>query len=309
MMALVAFVACTPSIPPQYIQPDEMEDILYDYHLAQAIAQQEANFQQSQIDRTKYFYAVLKKHGVSEAEFDSSMVYYYSDVPKLQKIYSGVEERIDNEAAHLGATIVERESSLNAKGDTTNVWDGKTAAVLMPIAPYNRMDFSLKVDTSYHKGDEFLMAFNTDYLYQSGTKDAVVYMAVTFDNDSTAQYYSHINSSGLSQLRVPSNFNNAIRKVCGFIFLSQGNDKSNTTKLMFIDRIRLLRYHKKEQPKPTATPQTPMTPPTTPAQGQKPDSTSAKMTHPTPKVTPPTPNGGPRQLPKPPLKPIQKNVR
>ena len=32
-------VACKPSIPRKYIQPDKMEKILYDYHLAQGIAQ------------------------------------------------------------------------------------------------------------------------------------------------------------------------------------------------------------------------------------------------------------------------------
>lgn len=307
-LALVAFWACTPTVPSRYIQPDEMEDILYDYHLAQAMAQRETNYQEGQKNRTLYFYAVLAKHNVSEADFDSSMVYYYSNIPQLQKVYEAVEERMDNEANHLGATIMERQTTtLSANGDTANIWKGSSSAMLMPVIPYNRMDFEMKIDTSFHKGDEFLWTFDTDFLYQSGTKDAVIYTAVTFDNDSTAQYYTHVSSTGKSQLRIPSNFKNSIKKMRGFIYLTRGNDNSNTLKLMFIDRIFFLRYHKKEQPK---------TKPTTPAPTKsKPDSIKV-VASPQKEDIQPAKNGsiqsppkeGARPMPnaKQPLKPIQR---
>ena len=32
VLGLIFVAACTPSVPEQYIQPDDMEDILYDYH-------------------------------------------------------------------------------------------------------------------------------------------------------------------------------------------------------------------------------------------------------------------------------------
>lgn len=292
IMAMLALWACTPTVPSRYIQPDEMEDILYDYHLAQALAQRVPNYQDGQKKRTEYFYAVLAKHGVKEADFDSSMVYYYSNIPQLQKIYGAVEERMDNEANHLGASIMERETTISANGDTANIWKANSSAMLMPVVPYCRMDFEMKVDTSFHKGDEFLMSFNTDFLYQSGTKDAVVYTAVTFDNDSTAQYYTHVSSSGQSQLRIPSNFNNSIKSMKGFIYLARGSDNSNTLKLMFVSGIRFLRYHKKEQQKPKPMTTSPTLP--------KADSI---------KEMPPTPNGDSRPLPngKPPIKPIQAN--
>ena len=35
---LVLLTACSPKVPSEYIQPDDMEDILYDYHVAQAMA-------------------------------------------------------------------------------------------------------------------------------------------------------------------------------------------------------------------------------------------------------------------------------
>ena len=41
LLAFLLLMACTPTVPKQYIQPDKMEDILYDYFVSQGIAQEE----------------------------------------------------------------------------------------------------------------------------------------------------------------------------------------------------------------------------------------------------------------------------
>ena len=38
---LLAVVGCKPTVPSDYLSPSEMEDILYDYHLAVAMAQKQ----------------------------------------------------------------------------------------------------------------------------------------------------------------------------------------------------------------------------------------------------------------------------
>ena len=71
--------ACKPSVPSQFIQPGEMEDILYDYYVSQGMVDVTAtNDQERDYKRELYFATVLKKYGKSQADFDSSMVYYYT---------------------------------------------------------------------------------------------------------------------------------------------------------------------------------------------------------------------------------------
>ena len=40
LLVLMLVVACKPTVPSEYIQPGDMEDILYDYHLALAMSRQ-----------------------------------------------------------------------------------------------------------------------------------------------------------------------------------------------------------------------------------------------------------------------------
>lgn len=250
-MTLVAIClsACKPSIPSKYIQPGEMEDILYDYYVSKSMANNGSN---PAFDRTLYYRETLKKHGVTEAEFDSSLVYYYTDAEQLAKIYKNVGDRLGDEAKSLGASVgaMGDYADMATTGDTTNVWNDAPMAVLMPMAPCNRIDFSLKADTTYHKGDAFVLSFTADFIYQSGTKDAVAYVAVTYDNDSVAVSQTHVNMSGMATLQIPGNDRQNIRSIRGFIYLAQGYDMSEGQKLMFISNIKMIKFRKKEQTAP-----------------------------------------------------------
>ena len=82
ILLMVTTIGCKPGVPSKYIQPNEMEEILYDYHLAGAMARNNMGD-----GKTEYAYrlAALKKHGVDQAKFDSSMVYYMQNTNAFQK--------------------------------------------------------------------------------------------------------------------------------------------------------------------------------------------------------------------------------
>lgn len=248
LLALMLLMACTPSVPSEVIQPGDMEDLLYDYHLSQAMAREDRGGNEMDFNRKKYFLAVLQKHGVTEADFDSSLVYYYSHVDYLKKIYSRVNERLSDDAKLLGASVGEigRYSGYSATGDTANIWKETTDVLLMPCPTMNRFDFALKADTSFYKGDSFMFQFMTEYLWQSGMKDATVCILTKYEGDSIIQTVNHVSVSGLAQIRVPVNRDNKLKELTGFIYLDDGNDGADLRRMMFISQIQLIRFHNKE---------------------------------------------------------------
>lgn len=243
------FVACKPGTPSRYIQPDDMEDILYDYHIGQAIAQlEDGSMEQRNFDRTVYLAAVLKKHGVTRADFDSSLVYYYTRSDRFRKMYKRVADRLSDEALSLGASEgeVERFATLSMNGDTANVWAGNRTAMLIPYAPYNRLSFHQKADTTFHKGDSFMLNLMVDFMYQTGTKDAVACLTARLENDSIISRVNHVSVSGVNQLRLNVDDSLAVKELYGYFYLGKGNDQSSTLKLMFINNIQLIRFHRKD---------------------------------------------------------------
>lgn len=243
-IALV-IAGCKPGVPRDVIQPDEMEAILYDYYLSQALAAHVSEDKRATFEKNAYYHAVLKKHGVTEAQFDSSLVYYYTHAEDFNDIYKNVVLRMEGEATGMGASIVSATTDdySDENGDTFNIWTDGTSTILMPIPLYNRFNFAIECDSTYVLGDSFEMSFFSTFVYQSGTKDGILYIIVYYEGDSLTTFQKQLNRTGTNTLHIDANDKVKPRLIKGFIYLSRGNDDSETTKLLFIDNIRLLRYH------------------------------------------------------------------
>ena len=246
--------ACKPGTPSQYIQPDDMEDILVDYYMAKAMAQRDngLNIDEREYNFALYTEAVLKKHGVTQADFDSSLVYYYTRADRFDVILQRVSDRLAEQALVMGASEGEigKYASFNATGDTANVWADRMTAVLLPVPPYNRWEFNITADSTYRKGDALMMMFMSDYMYQGGSKNGMVYVAVEYE-DTVVSRNLHFSVSGLSQLRVPEDTLRTIKAVKGFFYLDGGNETTTTTRLLFLNNVQLIRFHTKDEERET----------------------------------------------------------
>ena len=230
--------------------------MLYDMHMARAAAQQTDN---PAVSNVAYSQAVLEKYDVTKADFDSSMVYYYTHAEDLNKIYKVIAERVQDEAVRVGANIGEigQYQGLSENGDTANIWKQAGQAILSAYEPYNRMNFTIKADTAFRKGDTYQMNFSADFFFQGGIKSAVACIVVKYDNDSTMQYINYVRGDGVHSLRIPYNDSLMVKELNGFIYLNKPKDKATTAKLLFIDRIQFVRMRKAQGDNVSDAPQAP----------------------------------------------------
>lgn len=235
--------SCKPQVPGEYLQPDEMEDILYDYHIALGMLDDKSD---DGMKRTMYEMSVLREHGVSQALFDSSLVYYSRHSDRFQKIYENLTKRLGDEAVALGASAsdIGNFGDSMEKGDTANVWKDATSFMLATLPPNNVRSFTLSADTAFHNGDKIVLSFKTQFIFQDGYKDGVALLAVRFSNDSVATRTVHLSESTSYDLAISDDARLGIKNVSGFITLQGSANSSQTTlKLMFVENVRLIRCH------------------------------------------------------------------
>ena len=246
VMVLSFMVSCKPSVPSTFISPGDMEDLLYDYHMADAMAEQaKGNYAENVI---AYRTAVLKKYGVTQEKFDTSMVYYMRHADQLHTIYEHVAQRLQDKAQELG-TSVGTAGNFTANGDTTDIWKESNSVVLIPNEPYNLYSFSMKADSAFHKGDTYVLNFQSDFIYQDGTRDGVVVLSLVYRNDSVAQRVMHFSSSSKYDLSIDDPNSLGIKEVKGFFLLARNNDMNSsmtTLKMACISHIHLFRVHAKK---------------------------------------------------------------
>lgn len=257
VMALLFCVSsCKPSLPSGVLSKGKMTDILYDYHLALAMAHMDDNGDKGQ--SLAYREAVLRKHDVTSAEFDSSMVYYMRHTELLEDVYKDLTDRYNNEITAMGGSAKEggEFANLSATGDTANVWNLATSMVFMPVKPFNSTSFNIKVDSTFHKGDRLMLDFDAQFIYQDGMRNGVAMLAVQFGNDSIAQRTIMIQSTQHYSVELSDADSLGIKSVKGYIMLMNddngtGVSSQTTLKLMFLEHIKLIRMHPQ---KPVAAP-------------------------------------------------------
>lgn len=263
MICLVAVMAlffcvssCKPSLPSGVLSKGKMTDILYDYHLALAMAHMDDNGDKGQ--SLAYREAVLRKHDVTSAEFDSSMVYYMRHTELLEDVYKDLTDRYNNEITAMGGSAKEggEFANLSATGDTANVWNLAASMVFMPVKPFNSTSFNIKVDSTFHKGDRLMLDFDAQFIYQDGMRNGVAMLAVQFGNDSIAQRTIMIQSTQHYSVELSDADSLGIKSVKGYIMLMNddngtGVSSQTTLKLMFLEHIKLIRMHPQ---KPVASP-------------------------------------------------------
>ena len=257
VMALLFCVSsCKPSLPSGVLSKGKMTDILYDYHLALAMAHMDDNGDKGQ--SLAYREAVLRKHDVTSAEFDSSMVYYMRHTELLEDVYKDLTDRYNNEITAMGGSAKEggEFANLSATGDTANVWNLAASMVFMPVKPFNSTSFDIKVDSTFHKGDRLMLDFDAQFIYQDGMRNGVAMLAVQFGNDSIAQRTIMIQSTQHYSVELSDADSLGIKSVKGYFMLMNGDNGTDvssqtTLKLMFLEHIKLIRMHPQ---KPVAAP-------------------------------------------------------
>lgn len=197
---LFSFNSChTDPIPKDVLEANKLEKILYDYHLAQSLAQQATP---DSIDYYTRFYqtAVFKKYGITQAEFDHSMQWYESHAEKLKKIYEHLSAQFGgNENTQNTPTLLAKEK--HSTNDTLNIWHGP-ASLLLNSQSLNRFNYTLQADTTIKTGDELQWCFNVDWFYHDGERRIVACAVIHYEHDSTAVMQKFVYTSGPQQANI-----------------------------------------------------------------------------------------------------------
>lgn len=216
---------------------------MVDYHLALAMAEiQGGDLQENRYILTQ---AALKKHGVTEAQLDTSLVYWCRSSEKMVKICDRVCERLTYMAESQGVERQEKNpySLLATEGDTANVWNLRKSVVLIPNMVDNIYSFSIESDTTYLPGDDFMWAFKTQFLSSDNYSEAYALFSVHYENDSIIGTSRRLGSSRQVEIKLecPQKYANVpIRSVNGTVYIPI---MDNGFGVLAMNDFVLVRYH------------------------------------------------------------------
>lgn len=239
---LCGLFGCGKKVPKDVIQPQAMEDLLYDYHLATTLS---ADLPYNEnYKKEAYLAYVFKKHHVTEAEFDSSMVWYSRHSDEMTTIYQNLQKRMETTAEQLKKQTIRHsgEVSVSLSGDTVDLWQDRTLYWLTAYGLTNKLTFDLRADTSFHEKDRLVWEADFSFLPKGKTSGRVVMgVNLTFSNDSTQGMTRVVSMSGMQRLVITPDSAFKYKNVTGFMYYTGEEETS-----VLVSRIQLMRYRTPE---------------------------------------------------------------
>ena len=251
-LMMLAVVACE-NRPKEVLSRGEMEDVLYDYHIMQGLIEQLPA--DERLDKAQdYINAVYAKHGITEAQFDTSVTYYNRHPKDLYKIYKSLEQRYT--AANEEMQLVNGNNDMMAVyatgGDTTNLWSSKRLLLLRSREVANRESFTIHADTSFHRHDHFILTFSPTFIKEMKDNNDNPYLhvslSVMYKSGKYVGTVRTLNYNGPQQMTLKTEDDEDIKCITGSFFYKGIKSVRN---FCLVDNISLVRMHEKA-PEPKA---------------------------------------------------------
>lgn len=251
---LVCFVliGCKPKRPKGILSEGKMEKVMVDYHLAQGMAEV-SNEGDMEATRYKYIQAVFKKHHITEAEFDSSLVYYFMNSEKFFEIYKNVSLKVQAQAEKFGVdarATHNQYSNLTDQGDTANIWTDHPNACIIPNKLQNIYQFALIADSTYQPGDAFIWHFHTQYISPGSDRETYAVFALQYDNDSIVCITQNIRGNNNFDIKYTPTApldTVMLRKMNGFVYMPTMQPNENNLMVLLLQDLSMIRMHKEKK--------------------------------------------------------------
>lgn len=156
--------------------------------------------------------STMQAHGVSQAQFDSTLSWYGHNLGR----YSEVCEKVIDELKHRQAEAQNKEVGDDGKTDSSNLWPSQPSLRLTPAQGERTINFDIE-PSAPGKGDRILWEFKTINL--SSPLDA--FLAVDYSDNSTGYTARTLSSAGRQSLSLQTDSTKTVKRIYGYTRVRQ----------------------------------------------------------------------------------------
>lgn len=227
--------------PEHVIESSKMTDILVDVHKAEGLLEVQSAVYPTDADKQEIVTAVLAKHGVTRAEYDSSLVWYSTHLKDFIRVYDRVKEILQAEDDSLTALLNIYYPSVS--GDTVDLWQGKDYYLLDKQRLSSLWTWEMVADSTFWSGDSLEWKF--DVAYMPVGHYGVVALTLRYDKDSARTKTELVDTAGNHLIGLRADSTLLLKSIVGSFNLLVRDDSIAEAPLG-VKSIELMRYHTKK---------------------------------------------------------------
>lgn len=238
---MLLLAACN-SRPDGVMSKSEMVDFLTDLHkLDGALATNGIGSAQDR-ENVYYYNALLKKHEITKANFDSSLVWYSKNPKNFEKIYAQVIENLTEFDKEVKSGKFNPVDSATLRHLQQNIWINPTRYALTKDSARTQVEFTIQ-NTLLQWKDYYTLSFVQRIAPSDSSSDQYILMRINYSGGiSDSVYASAHNDSILRRytLSLAARKQRRIESITGKLL---GSKTYNGKMHALIDSIKLTRTY------------------------------------------------------------------
>ena len=264
LLTIVTTLVSCDRTPSGVMSVNKMADLIADLQIADAYIDSHISEFNSDSSKQVIKQSVFKKHGITQQDYDSSLVWYAHNMEDYMRAYNQAIEKLQArheklnkgekegivptnmtvegpikkgpkhlaESRERGGIHPKRYLSTDTKGDSADLWQGSRYYMLTSGFRRGFITFELTPDANKQPGDRYQLA----YKLTRGGNDFKVSLNVDYTDGSTSQMSRGTNSDGWVTVDVQSDTARQVRRIYGY--LSYDMKRGHTA---HVDSLMLMR--------------------------------------------------------------------
>jgi hypothetical protein len=233
---MTAFLSCR-KLPKGVLSEKKMKEVLIDVQLAENIINSNYQSYPDSARKAILYQSVFRKHKITQAVYDSSLVWYGKNLDILIQIYDLAINDINKQIRDLGDVQATADPSINQ--DSINIWPRRDYLTLQPEALFNGTIFDIVPERGYLPGSVFVLGLRVWGVSRQMYHVPEIRIAAELP-DTTLIINEKIRNDGYREITLKTPATKRTTRVYGYIRID--NAENNYSKI-YIDSLRLMRYN------------------------------------------------------------------
>lgn len=230
-----ALIACDRT-PGYVIKQDEMVELLTDIHKGESVIELNRSKYPGDSMRKVMKQSIFERHGVTQQQFDTSLVWYGHNIEKYIEVYDKVIEKLEDEIKVADVSTDGSRVQMAVVGDSVDAWGDVRHRQFAYGEPSDVMKFSMRRDENWEKGDVYTWRFYVRKRISPMTWT----LAADYTDGSTDYAYGAVASEGWQEVKFVTDTAKVISNLYGTVMMQPTRLES-----AYIDSITLVRTRHK----------------------------------------------------------------
>jgi hypothetical protein len=216
-----------------------MRAVLYDMQMAEAIVETNNESYRTSDERQVVYNAVFAKHHVTQAEYDSSLIWYGQNMDLYMSIYKLVLKDINENIAAMGDVKPNPLSGEASAKDSIDIWIYNRSYIFKQERVFNILTFDIAPQKPYSSGSSYVFGLSVWGMPPGLKYNPKIHISAV-QTDTIISVNKEITGDGYYEAVVRTVDAKPVSRVYGYILM---NDSETSYHHIYLDNIQLMKYN------------------------------------------------------------------